>query len=342
MAGSIKRGQLNLKDGLFDVAEAVYDIFPSDKGNKTLGVKEFCCKRTGPFLNDSQEYVGDAAPDGVAHAQNAIIFRLITHPAFAEPGNIRKMTEIAQRRFNRVDGSTDRPLLDVFMPSQCFLWAQRNQAGDRLTDQQGRSMVRGVQLGPELVRMSGDLFPGPYVRPDNKMLGDWKGFTCISELNSRFGEDNVLMMKRTLLYVLPESMWGVWDTDPRLHSLEDRLMTSMKKGRYESVFVILVSTKNTNAYPVGMRYKVHCRPTAFGMYDIVCILQLFDGIKDLSGDSPTADMVRSIAYLTCISQDSSGIPIHDPHLYCYGGFSPQNQPRTGARVRVSGDARNEK
>ena len=52
VAGSIKRGRLDLTDGLFDVEDAVYGIFPSDKGSKALGVKEFCCKRPGPFLND--------------------------------------------------------------------------------------------------------------------------------------------------------------------------------------------------------------------------------------------------------------------------------------------------
>ena len=96
-------------------------------------------------------------------------------------------------------------------------------------------MVRGVQLALETLRMSGDLFPGPHVRPDNKLFGDWKGFVCITELHSRFNERDVTMMIRTFLYLLLESLWDVRDTPPRLHSLEDWLMTSMKNGRYERV-----------------------------------------------------------------------------------------------------------
>ena len=76
MAGCIKRGHLKLEDGMFDIAEAMYDIVPFDKDNRALGVKEFCCKSTGPFINDLEEYVGAPAPTDVAQAQNAIIFRL--------------------------------------------------------------------------------------------------------------------------------------------------------------------------------------------------------------------------------------------------------------------------
>ena len=123
MAGCVKRGRLKLEDGMFDIAEAMYDISPFGKDSRALGVKEFCCKSTGPFLNDLQEYVGDPAPTDVAQAQNSIMFRLITHPAFADAENIRKITEIEQRKFNRVDGTTDRPLLDVFLPAHSFLWA---------------------------------------------------------------------------------------------------------------------------------------------------------------------------------------------------------------------------
>ena len=103
-------------------------------------------------MNDMEEYVGAPAPTELAQAQNAIIFRLITAPAFIEPDNIRKLTELEQRRFDRSESTPDRPRLEVFLPSHCFLWAQRDRDGERLTDDNGRSMVRGVQLALETLR----------------------------------------------------------------------------------------------------------------------------------------------------------------------------------------------
>lgn len=160
-------------------------------------------------------------------------------------------------------------------------------------------MVRGIRL----------------LGPDNKLFGEWRGFGCLPELISRFGEANVTMMMRTIQYLLLESLWGVRDTPTRLHELEEWLLASLPIGRYEQLFVITTLTSNTDAYPSGMRDKAHCRPTAYGMYDMEDILQFFDGIRDKYNNAPTVDMMRSLTCLSCKNENASGLDVRGPSAF---------------------------
>lgn len=189
----------------------------------------------------------------------------------------------------------------MFLLGKPFLWAKKDRKGEKLSDAKGYLMVKGIQYAPETLRICGKFFQGRLLGTDNKLFGEWKGFACLTELNSRFGEQNVAMIMRTIQY-LPESVWGVRDTPIRLQELEEWFLASLPNGRYERLFVISIVTSNTDVYLDGVRDKVHCRPTAYGMHDINDILELLDGIRDQYGDPPTAVMVRSQTYLSRINQ----------------------------------------
>lgn len=269
----------------------------------------------GPFMNDKEEYVGGRAPPTLAQAQNDIIMRLLCHPALAELHNIQRRPDLEKQVFALEDASPERADLKVFLSGKSNIWAKRSRFGERLTDQSGRPMVRGIQYAPETLRPCADYFQGRLVGPENRYFGEWRGFVSLPGLNSRFGEVNVTMMMRTIRYPLPECLWGLKDTPIRLHDCEELLLASLPEGRYEKVFAITTVTANLDEHPSGMRYKVHSRPTAFGMYDMGDIMKLFDGVRDQYGNGPTVEMLRSLVYLSCIKENAMGRDVHDPSVF---------------------------
>lgn len=180
----------------------------------------------------------------------------------------------------------------LFLQAGGYLDSGKDHFGQQLLDWGLYPCEKALQYAPECLRATGGGAGGSHMRSTDESLGDWKYFSKHADLVYRFGKDDLDLMIDTIKMLRPNCLWSYNDSPWKYNELEDELVGPLRHGEYYKDYVVTVPTKNREMYPHGVRRKIVCSPTSFGMYDVNDLKRFFDGMPDYWGNKVDGDFIR--------------------------------------------------